>query len=294
MSKINGVYTATLSLLNKDLTLNVEKTIEHLEMTIDNGCHGAAIFGSTGQAQLISVAEKINFLNKLSTNRYKDKCIIGTGLNSLGEIINLMRVAISLNFEKFLIMPPAYYKYGDEEVFNFYSRIIKEVKDCKIILYNFEKLSGYKFSHECIYKLVENFPNQIVGVKDSSYNLFENLKIENFSVMPGSESKLLKGLELGCSGIITATTNVTASIARNVYDRFTKNLTQESNKKLCEIREVFEKYNLISGLHTFMSQKDDRFKNLLPPLKVLESQDKIDLLTNLKNIKFEINQLKAA
>ena len=47
MSKINGVYAATLSLLNKDLTLNVEKTIEHLEMTIDNGCHGAAIFGST-------------------------------------------------------------------------------------------------------------------------------------------------------------------------------------------------------------------------------------------------------
>ena len=83
-------------------------------------------------------------------------------------------------------------------------------------------------------------------------------------------------------------------MARNVYDRFTKNLTQESNKKLCEIREVFEKYNLISGLHTFMSQKDDRFKNLLPPLKVLDSQDKIDLLTNLKNIKFEINQLKAA
>ena len=44
--------------------------------------------------------------------------------------------------------------------------------------------------------------------------------------MPGSESKLLKGLELGCSGIITATTNVTASLARNVYDKFTKNLTQ--------------------------------------------------------------------
>ena len=92
MSKINGVYAATLSLLNEDLTLNVDKTIEHVELTIDNGCHGVAIFGSTGQAQLISVAEKINFLNKLSTNKYKDKCIIGTGLNSLGEIINLIKI----------------------------------------------------------------------------------------------------------------------------------------------------------------------------------------------------------
>ena len=168
MSKINGVYAATLSLLNDDLTLNVEKTIAHLELTIDNGCHGAAIFGSTGQAQLISVAEKINFLNKLSTNKYKDKCIIGTGLNSLGEIINLMRVAISLNFEKFLIMPPAYYKYNDEDVFKFYSKIVEHVPKAKIILYNFEKLSGYRFSVECVEKLVKNFPEQIVGVKDSS------------------------------------------------------------------------------------------------------------------------------
>ena len=69
-------------------------------------------------------------------------------------------------------------------------------------------------------ELVKKFPSQIVGVKDSSYNLFENLKLENFSIFPGSELKLLKGLQLGCSGIITATCNVTAEISRKVYDDF--------------------------------------------------------------------------
>ena len=59
-------------------------------------------------------------------------------------------------------------------------------------------------------------------MKDSSYNLFENLKIENFSVLPGQKLKLLKGLEVGCSGIITATCNVTASLSRKVYDDFIK------------------------------------------------------------------------
>ena len=277
MSKINGVYAATLSLLNKDLTLNVEKTVEHLEMAIDNGCHGAAIFGSTGQAQLISVAEKINFLNKLSTNKYKDKCIIGTGLNSLGEIINLMRVAISLNFEKFLIMPPAYYKYSDKDVFNFYSKIVESVPKAKIILYNFEKLSGYKFSVECIEELVKYFPEQIVGVKDSSYNLFEKLKLDNFSVMPGSESKLLKGLELGCSGIITATCNATSQMARKVYEDFKDGKEQEVNSKLCNVRDEFEKYNLISGLHTFFKSKDSIYENLLPPLRILNKEEEFDL-----------------
>merc|ERR1711898_77736 len=89
-----------------------------------------------------------------------------------------------------------------------------------IILYNFEKLCGYKFSIDCIEELTRRFPDQIVGVKDSSYNLYENLKIKNFSIFPGSELKLLKGLELGCSGIITATCNVTASLSRSVYDDF--------------------------------------------------------------------------
>ena len=100
-----------MSVLNDDLTLNVKKTTEHAEMIIDNGCHGAAIFGSTGQAQLIPISEKIELLNHLAVSKYKEKYIIGTGLNSLGDTINLMRVAKSLNFKKFLIMPPAYYKY---------------------------------------------------------------------------------------------------------------------------------------------------------------------------------------
>ena len=198
MTKISGIFAATMSILNSDLSLNAEKTINHAEKLIDQGCHGTVIFGSTGQSQLISISEKIDLLNKLSKNKYKDKHLIGTGLNSLGETINFMKIAISLNFKKFLIMPPAYYKYGDSEVIEFYTKLIDSVPKCKIILYNFEKLCGYKFSIDCVNKLVKKFPNQIVGVKDSSYNLFENLKLKNFSIFPGSELKLLKGLQLGC------------------------------------------------------------------------------------------------
>ncbi len=291
---IKGIFAASMSILNKDLTLNVNKTIEHAEMVINNGCHGVAIFGSTGQAQLIPVAEKIKLLNKISTNKYKDKFIIGTGLNSLGETISLMRVAMSLDFEKFLIMPPAYYKYGDEEVVNFYSKIVDSLPKSKIILYNFEKLCGYKFSVECVERLAKNFPEQIVGVKDSSYNLYENLNLDNFSVMPGSESKLLKGLELGCSGIITATCNATSKLARRVYDDFKDRKDQEVNTQLCDVRGTFEKYNLISGLHTFYKNKDSFYENLLPPLRILNKEEEIDLLNNLEKFSFSLKASMAA
>jgi len=294
MSKIKGIYAAGLSILNSNLSLNVEKTISHSEKIIDQGCHGIVIFGSTGQAQLISVTEKITFLNKLSTSKYKEKYIIGTGLNSLGETINLMKVAMSLNFKKFLIMPPAYYKYEDDEVIKFYTKIVEVIPESEIILYNFEKLCGYKFSINCIKELVKRFPNQIIGVKDSSYNLFEDLNIENFSILPGSELKLLKGLELGCSGIITATCNVTAQLSRKVYDDFFSNKQQSYNKKLCDVRSVFDQFNLISGLHTFCSQGDQIYRNLLPPLRLLNHEEEKKLMEDLKNLNFKTNSSMAA
>ena len=294
MSKIKGIYAAGLSILNNDLSLNVRKTILHSESLIDQGCHGVAIFGSTGQAQLISIAEKIDLLNELSKNKYKKNYIIGTGLNSLGEIINLIRISLSLGFKKFLIMPPAYYKYDDKEVISFYSRIVESVPDAEIILYNFEKLCGYKFSINCVTELVNKFPEQIIGVKDSSYNLYENLEIKNFSILPGSELKLLKGLELGCSGIITATCNVTAQLSRKVYEDFFSRKKQSVNQKLCDVRSAFDKYNLISGLHSFYARKNEIYKNVLPPLCLLDSKEEQDLVDTLNKLNFTLKPSKAA
>ena len=291
---INGIYAASLSILNEDLELDYKKTTFHAEQLIDNGCHGVVFFGSTGQSQLISLGEKIQLINHLPNSKFKEKFIIGTGLNSLSDTIHLMKISKTLNFDKFLIMPPAYYSYGDEDVINFYSKLIEQVNECKIILYNFEKLSGYRFSKDCINKLVDKFPEQIVGVKDSTYNLYEDLQIENFSVLPGSETKLLKGLELGCTGIITATANVTSLLARKVYDNFFNKSQQDSNKKLCDVRAVFDKYNLISWLHSFMSEKDTIYKNVLPPLKLLSEIEKKEMLSNLKKLDFNIKNLKAA
>ena len=294
MSKIKGIYAASMSILDKNLSLNIDKTVLHAENLIEQGCHGVAIFGSTGQAQLISVSEKINLLTRLSTSKFKDNFLLGTGLNSLGETINFMKIATSLNFNDFLIMPPAYYKYTDNDVEEFYSKIIDAIPTSRIILYNFEKLCGYKFSISCIKSLVKKFPQQVVGVKDSSYNLYENLKIDNFSVLPGSELKLLKGLEIGCNGIITATCNVTASLSRKVYEDFYAKKTQTYNEKLCSVRKVFDQFNLISGLHSFMSDEDKIYRNILPPLSLLGDKNKNKLIEDLNKLDFNLNNLRAA
>ena len=295
MGEIKGIYAAAVSILNDDLSLDVNKTVKHCENIIKNGCHGVVLFGSTGQSQLIPLNEKIEMINFVSKNdKIKDKLIIGTGLNSLVENINFLKLSLNIGLNKFLIMPPAYYNYGDKEVIEYYTKLIKSVPDAKIILYNFEKLCGYKFSVDCVENLAARFPKNIIGVKDSTYNLMGNLNIKNFSILPGSELKLLSGLKKDCSGIITATCNVTAKLARKVFDDFEQNKDQTVNDKLCEVRKAFDQFNLISGLHSFLSLTDKQFLNILPTCSLLSKQDEKTLIDKLKDLDFLGKDFKAA
>ena len=281
-----GIYAASMSIFNQDLSLDIDSTIEHTERLLKEGLHGAIFFGSTGCAQLISSKEKKELIDKLNQNKFKEHFMIGTGDNALNENVELMKHSIKNGIDRFLLMPPAYYKYEDEGAYSFYANVIQKVPECKIILYNFEKLSGYKFSIKIIEKLVKDFPKQIVGVKDSTYNLYENLKIPNFLIFPGSETKLLKGLEIGNSGIISAICNVTAALSRKVYDDFNNKKKQTFNEKLCGIRKIFDNYNLISGLHSFMSFENEKYQRILPPLSLLSDLQQKEMMTKLKELDF--------
>tara|TARA_B100001564_G_C20561808_1_gene634095 strand:- start:187 stop:1071 length:885 start_codon:yes stop_codon:yes gene_type:complete len=290
-----GVYSATCSILNEDYSLNVDATINHAAHSIDNGLHGAIFFGSTGQSQLIDLNSKKSLISKIAEHKFRKKFFLGTGCNSINETIELIKYAMEYEFNDFLIMPPAYYKGNTEKgVYDFYKYIIKKAPKIKIILYNFEKLSSFLFTIKFVEKLVHDFPKNIIGVKDSSYNLYENLDIKNFLVFPGSEAKLFKSLSIGCSGTISAITQVTHSLARKVFDDFEKDKKQTQNEKLISVRETFDHYNLISALHTFFASKDDNFSNLLPPLILLSPEEKKDLFKKLESLKFALNENMAA
>ena len=131
-----GVYAASLSVLNKDLTLNVEATISHAENLIKNGLHGCFFFGSTGMSQLISKNEKMELISKISTHKQRKHFYLGTGCNSLNENIELIKYASEFNFNTILLMPSAYYVgNSDEGVFEFYKKIILACPKIKIVIY---------------------------------------------------------------------------------------------------------------------------------------------------------------
>ena len=71
-----GIYAASMSIFNQDLSLDIDSTIKHSEKLIQDGLHGTVFFGSTVCAQLISTSEKKELIDKLRDNKLKVNFII--------------------------------------------------------------------------------------------------------------------------------------------------------------------------------------------------------------------------
>jgi 4-hydroxy-tetrahydrodipicolinate synthase len=296
MTKLEGIFAATITVLNEDLSLNVSDTIKHAKNVDMNGA-GLAFLGSTSQSQLLSIQEKKDLISEIAKQKFKHQVIIGTGSNSLNDTKNLMRHSIELGHANFLIGNPAYYQNTNEGVYNFFSNLVKEIPESKIVLYNFNKLMNFTFDVDLVQRLIDNYSDNIIGCKDSSASVWDKMKFpSSFSMFVGSEIKLVKNLELGGAGVISATTNVTHSLAREVFNNFkNKKLDNSIFEKLCAIRKAYdESGNLITALHYFLSLSNKAYKNLLPPLTPLNPEKQKELLDKLKKLDFFPNKNIAA
>ena len=285
--EVYGIIPATMSILKDDLTLDMEKTLKHAENLLGDGSNFVVFFGSTGQSQLISFNEKKSFIEYCGKSKLRNRFIIGTGSNSLQENIEILKIAQEQGIYFSLLMGSAYFSYNEDGAYKWFSKLIDELPKAKILIYNFAQLSGFKFSAQLVERLAKNY-SQIIGIKDSTANLYNKLKIPNFKIFVGSEVRLLENLELGGAGLISATVNVTSSLARNVYESFKKGKVEtDQNNHLIAVRKVFDNYNLISALHSYKAEENSFYNNIIPPLQLLSNEDKTKLFEKLKKINFK-------
>jgi len=287
MHKISGTFCAALTPVNADYSINKKLFLNHCNNLLNDGLTGLGIFGTTGEANSFSVQEKIDAISYLIDNQIKsDQLIIGTGLCSIKDSVLITKYAAKIKAKAVLVLPAFYYKnVSNEGVIDFYSKIVEGVSDNNLqyILYHYPALSGISLNFKIIEKLINIFPNNVVGMKDSSgdiNNMLKTIKLfENFSVFSGSDSLAVKVCMHGGAGAITAASNISGKLLSFLVNNY-KNKNEIKNFEIFQelqdqIREIVTSTELISLLKGFLSieKQDNNWNRLIPPLRSIEKPE---------------------
>ncbi len=260
------------------------------------------LFGTTSEANSLSLEEKISLLNDLIDAEINPSLLMpGTGCCSLTETVQLTSHAVKLGCKGTLMLPPFFYKdINDDGLFRSYAETIERVGDSalKIYLYHIPPVSGVSISLDLIERLVIRYPNTIVGVKDSSGN-WENTQsilerqLDDFRVFAGSEHFLLQTMRAGGAGCISATANINPNAIYNLYKKWKSNQADDLQKQLNQVRATLESYPMIPALKSVVSYYSNHpdWTIVRPPFISLEKETQKELIQKLKSLGFVMPNL---
>ena len=296
--RFRGVYVPVLTPFKSDLTPDVDRFVAHCRWLLENGAHGLAPFGTTSEANSMSVDERMELLDAaIDAGIPAAKMMPGTGTCSITDSVRLTSHAMGLGCGGVLMLPPFYYKnMTDEGLFASFSEVIQRVGNdrLQIYVYHIPPQTNVPITLNLIEMLVKAYPDTVVGIKDSSgdwSNTEAVLKsFPGFSVFPGSEGFLLQGLRAGGSGCITASGNVNPGDIRKVYDSWQTDQADDLQARISLTRKTIQAYPLIPALKRIVAHfHDDKdWERVRPPMLDLNAEKSASLLADLKAIDWKL------
>jgi 4-hydroxy-tetrahydrodipicolinate synthase len=279
---MHGVFAAVLTPMREDLEIDQSAFSAHCRQLLDAGCHGLGIFGTTGEANSLSIDERIAAWTALVEDGIPAETLLpGTGACALPDAVRLSQAALALGAPGVLALPPFYYTgVSDDGLFRFFAELIERVGDdrLRLFLYHIPQMTVVGFTPELIGLLVEAYPGIVAGTKDSSG---DGVRIERLcrefpqlAVFAGTERYLLDTLRWGGAGCISATVNLFAREARAVWDLHAAGRggdAEAAQARATELRGRFDGTDLIPAIKAAMHERtgDDVWLNLRPPFAEL-------------------------
>lgn len=288
----SGVYAAALTPMHEDFSCNHKALFNHCSDLINRGCKGVVLFGTTGEGPSFSVEEREQSLKSLvKLGMDPQKLILGISCCAVDDVVRLIRTALEQNCSAVLIAPPFFYKNTEEAgIITFYREIIKKVdtSDLKIILYHIPQLSGVSITLNIIKTLRQEFPNHVIGIKESEGNLSFTKEIlstfPGFKVYAGKELHISEAVQLGAAGGINGIANAYPELICSLY-AFGKDEQKPNNTEAIQhIAHALKAYPTLPAIKNIVKrQKGDAWHVMRPPLTSLDEKQSQSLMEALKN-----------
>ena len=280
------LFVPAITPFASDLSVDTARYVAHAQTLIAAGAHGLAPFGTTSEANSLSVAERMAALEALIEGGIEPAQIIpGTGCCAVADTIALSSHAMQLGCRGVLMLPPFFYKgVSDEGVFDAYAQVIEAVgPQLRVYLYHIPQMSGVPITLALIERLIGRFGGQIAGLKDSSGS-WENTaaviaafrQIDTYSA---SESLIPENVAAGGAGCISASSNVNPRGIRALIDGLNGPNNDVLHHQVSSVRKIFEGMPLVPSIKRAIAVQrgDDNFARVRPPF-VSVGQDHADAI----------------
>jgi 4-hydroxy-tetrahydrodipicolinate synthase len=278
-----GLIAPILTPFNDDGSIATDLYVAHAQRLFEQGCAGIAPFGTTGEALSVGIDERIAAIGALvDAGIDPTRMIPGTGLTSIADTARLSRACLDLGCAGVMTLPPFYFKAVTEEgLYTYFAELVAAIGDeARIYLYHIPPIAVVGIPPSLTRRLHRDFPQQIVGIKDSSGD-WENtaalLGIDGLVVYPGSELPLLDALELGAPGCISATANVNAAAIARVIELFDQGDlagARSEHEAAKRFRLTVEEFAPIPAQKRLLAIAggDARWANVRPPLVAMPEE----------------------
>jgi 4-hydroxy-tetrahydrodipicolinate synthase len=282
----SGVLVPVLTPFASDLRPEPALFVEFCRSLLKEGAGGLAAFGTTSEANSMTVAERRGLLAALIEGGIDPKRLMpGTGASAIPDAVELTRAAVETGAGGVLLLPPFYYKNPPEDgVFSYFAEVIERVGDArlKVFLYHIPQVSGVPVTPEMVARLLDRYPGAIAGLKDSSGDWSNTETL--LTLFPGSERFLLPGLAKGAPGCISATANYDAALIRRVIETPEGPERERLARRMVAIRAAFERHPVIPALKFVQARRSGNpsWRTVRPPLRPLSDATGRELLKALE------------
>ncbi len=275
---MNGVLTPLLTPFNDDLSIASDLYVDHAQRLMAEGCAGLVPFGTTGEALSVGIDERIAAVEALIDGGIDAACLMpGTGVSNFTDTARLSRACLDMGCGAVMVLPPFYFKsVTDDGLFRYFAELIERMgPNARIYLYHIPPIAVVGVSPALAARLRAAYPEQIVGIKDSSGdwdNTRALLDIDGLVVYPGSELPLIEALELGAPGCISATANTNARAIAEVISAHAGGDVERARKLHDEVvryrRAIVDEHAPIPAQKRLLAIRsgDARWATVRPPL----------------------------
>ncbi len=211
---LSGVYCPITTPFRRN-KIALEELKFNLQRFANCGLSGLVVFGSTGEAALLSESEKAAVLKTVASVQDPSlEIVVGTGQESTVATIDLCKRVSAWGARYVLVLTPHYYasQMTSAALVNHYQQVADN-SPIPVIVYNVPKFTGLDIAAEVVAELAGH--ENIVGIKDSTSNLSKLTEVlllasGSFSVLVGNANLFVAGRLSGAQGAILALANIAA------------------------------------------------------------------------------------